>query len=75
MTSNSCSKGSLRIEVYDDVVVPSQRKVETASVQSNFFCKKIQLFANKIQHFCKIFRAFQCFSVQFRARLNAVSRV
>ncbi len=30
MTSNSCSKGSLRIEVYDDVVVPAQRRVETA---------------------------------------------
>lgn len=40
--------------------------VVMALVQSNFFCKKIQNFATKIQIFCKIYRAFQCFSVQYR---------
>lgn len=32
MTSNSCSKDSLRIEVYGTVPVPSQQRVETATL-------------------------------------------
>ena len=42
------------------------------SVQSNFFCKKIQHFDRKIQQFCKIFRALACFSGLYRASFEEV---
>lgn len=60
---NAKDKGKFVVDLWKEV---------TKTVQSNFFCKKIQHFDRKIQLFCKIFRALACFSGLYRARFEGV---